>query len=117
MKCQHCNENEAVNTFLVSFPGGRQEIHLCEDCTRMAQQYYEMARRSNPEMFGGSKGQLARRESGISIPEDAGDEVRQRRRMNILRAKLADAIKQERYEEAAHLRDEIAALEKDVVSI
>lgn len=115
MKCQHCNENEAVNTFLVRYPGGSQEIHLCESCTRMAQQYYEVAKRSNPEMFGG--GQLARRESGTSIPEDAGSEVRQRRRMNILRARLDAAVKQEHYEEVARLRDELAALEKDVVSI
>lgn len=115
MKCQHCNENEATNTFLVSFPGGRQEIHLCDDCTRMAQKYYEMARRQNPEMFGA--GQLAKRETGISIPEDAGSEVRQRRRLNILRARLARAVKQEHYEEAARLRDEIAAQEKDVVAI
>lgn len=116
MKCQHCNENEAVNTFWVSFPGGRQEIHLCENCTRMAQQYYELVQRSNPGIFGG-KGQLNTRESSLHIPEDAGDEVRQRRRMNILRAKLSSAVKQERYEEAACLRDEIAALKKDVVSI
>lgn len=81
----------------------------------MAQQYYEIARRSNPGMFKG--GELAHRPGSISIPEDAGDEVRQRRSLNALRARLQHAIKLENYEEAARLRDELAAREKDVVSI
>lgn len=117
MKCQHCHENEAVNTFLVAYPGGQQEIHLCEQCTKMAQQYYEMARRANPGMFRGESDAGKRKVGSIPFPENAGADIRRRRHMNALRAKLEQAVKNEHYEEAARLRDEIAAKEKDVYAV
>ncbi|MDL2327314.1 UvrB/UvrC motif-containing protein [Ruminococcaceae bacterium OttesenSCG-928-A11] len=119
MKCQHCHEKEAVNTFLVAFPGGQQEVHLCEDCTRMAKQYYEMAQRANPGLFQNPESAAAssRKVGNIPFPENAGADIRRRRQLNMLKARLAEAIKTERYEEAARLRDQIAVEEKDVVVI
>lgn len=118
MKCQHCNENEAVNTFLIAFPGGQQEVHLCEECTRKAQQYYSYMKRANPGMFREADDTAGKRQVGnIPFPENAGSDIQRRRKMNVLRARLATAVESEHYEEAARLRDQIAAAEKDVYAI
>lgn len=117
MKCQHCHKNEAVNTFLVAYPGGQQEIHLCEECTKIAQRYYEMAKQSNPGMFAGNSAATNRKVGSVPFPDNAGAEIRQRRQMNMLRARLEQAVENEHYEEAARLRDQIAAEEKDVYAI
>lgn len=115
MKCQYCQENEAVNSFLISYPGGSQEVHLCEECTRKAQRYYQMAQQANPGTALGPRNQAAQRKVGnIPFPENAGGGIRHRRHMNMLRARLDEAVRQEHYEEAARLRDEIAAAQKDV---
>lgn len=117
MKCQHCHEKEAVNSFLVAFPGGQQEIHLCEDCTKMARQYYEMAKRANPGMFQNADAAGKRKVGSIPFPDNAGAEIHRRRQMNMLKARLEKAVQEEHYEEAARLRDQIAAEEKDVYAI
>lgn len=114
MKCQHCHDKEAVNTFLVAYPGGQQEIHLCEDCTKMAQRYYEMAKRANPGMFQGNSAAGQRKVGSTPFPENAGADIQRRRHMNMLKARLEQAVKDEHYEDAARLRDQIAAEEKDV---
>ena len=111
MKCQFCNKNEAVNTFLVSFSGIRQEVHLCASCTKLGRQYYERFRAANPGMFLNNDAGV--REVGeASFPDNAGDEIRRRRQMNILRARLEQALEDERYEEAARIRDQIAIQQK-----
>lgn len=115
MKCQYCHEKDAVNTFLIAFPDGRQEIHLCEDCTKLARRYYEMAMRASQGASSHAAG--ARRVGNILYPENAGADIHRRRQMNMLKAKLALAVKEEHFEEAALLRDQIAAQEKDVYAI
>lgn len=118
MKCQHCNERDAVNTFLVAFPGGQQEIHLCEECTKMAKQYYDMAKQMSPGTFRDGGASASQRKVGnVPFPENAGANIRHRRQINMLRARLEQAVKNERYEEAARLRDQIAAEEKDVYAV
>lgn len=118
MRCEYCHENDAENTFIISFPGGTQEIHLCSECTEKARQYYEMARRANPGSFPGWGGEGAGRKKGENpFPSDAGGDIRQRRRLNELRTQLKEAVELEHYEEAARLRDELAAAEKDVYAI
>lgn len=110
MKCQYCHSNEAENTFIVNFGTGEQEVHLCDECTQKAKQYYETMRRA------AYAGALQRAPGGSDFPEDAGGEIRRKRRLNSLRARLAGAVDQEQYEEAARLRDQIAVVEKDVVN-
>lgn len=114
MKCQYCHEHEAVNTFLVAFPGGQQEVHLCEECTRAAKRYYEMARQAGGFATGATP---QRKAENIPFPENAGADIKHRRQMNMLKARLEQAVKNERYEEAARLRDEIAAAKKEVYAI
>ena len=113
MKCQFCNKNEAVNTFLISFSGGQQEVHLCESCTRLGQQYYEKARMANPGMFRDNSAAGGRKAGYIPYLDNAGGDIRHRRRMNILKARLEQAIEKEQYEEAARMRDQIAAHKED----
>lgn len=119
MKCQYCNHNEAENTFIIRFPGGEQEIHLCEECTQKAKEYYEMARQGSPmgdfPAWGSDAAQ--RRTGEAPFPADAGTAIKQRRRLNGLRARMQEAIAAEHYEEAARLRDEISETEKDVYAL
>jgi len=110
MKCQYCNKNEAVNTFLITFAGGQQEIHVCESCTELGQRYYEKARMAHPGMFRDNAAG-GRKVGDVSFPDNAGSEIQRRRQMNILRARLEQAIEKEQYEEAARLRDLIAVQE------
>lgn len=115
MKCQHCNDNEATNTFLVNFMGEEREVHLCDECTAKAKQHYEAMRRQAG--YPGWGGNVPARVRPNPFPLDAGREIRHRRRMNELQSKLREAVNTERYEDAAKLRDEIAGAEKDVFVI
>jgi protein arginine kinase activator len=47
-----------------------------------------------------------------NIPEDAGDEIRRKRELLLLREQLWSAVKTEEFEKAAELRDKIRELEK-----
>ena len=47
-----------------------------------------------------------------NIPEDAGDEIRRKRELLLLREQLWNAVKTEEFEKAAQLRDKIRELEK-----
>jgi len=114
MKCQYCNQNEAVNTFLISFPGGQQEVHICESCTKLGQRYYENARMANPGMFRDNTAAGQRKVGNIPFPDNAGYEIQHRRQLNVLKARLEQAVEKEQYEEAARLRDQIASYENDV---
>lgn len=116
MKCEYCHERQAVNTFLVAYPGGQQEIHLCEDCTKMAHQYYQRAMQQQGAFAGGSPAASRRKLGSIPFPDNAGAEIQRRRQMNMLRAQLEQAVQNEHYEEAARIRDKIRA-EKDVYAI
>lgn len=117
MKCQYCHERDAVNTFTVVTPAGAQEIHLCEECTQVAKYYYEQHQRAQAGAIGGESAASHRRVGESPYPDKAGIEIRHRRSINQLNALLDRAVQQERYEDAAKLRDEIAEKEKDVYAI
>lgn len=117
MKCQFCHENEAENSITLMMPGGYQEIHLCEECTRKANYFYEKYQRAQRSAPGGVEAAGRRREGESPYPDKAGVEIRHRRSMNQLRALLDQAVRQERYEDAARLRDEISEKEKDVYAV
>lgn len=51
-------------------------------------------------------------ENEKSIPDDAGEDVKQRREREALRAQLDAAVKAEDYEKAIELRDKLRELEK-----
>lgn len=117
MNCQFCNERPAVNSFMFNYMGNEQEIHLCAECTRRLYQYYRMAHyAARPDIWPPQEA-AGHRPGDTPFPENAGDDVRQRRQLNGLRARLDDAVAAEHYEEAARLRDEIAQLEKEVYAL
>lgn len=117
MRCDYCNENEANNTFIVNFMGEEKEVHLCDECTHKAKQYYEAMRQESKGFPGWGGSNVPARRRANPFPLDAGKEIRQRRHLNQLHARLREAVNAERYEDAAKLRDEIAGAEKDVFVI
>lgn len=122
MKCQYCNQNEAESSFIVSdFMNHQHKIHLCNECVNKFTKYisYMGRQHSNgaqlPIGWGIQSSFTARREVGAdNFPTDAGESVRQRRRLNELYYQLKNAATKEEYEKAGKLRDEIKKLEKKV---
>ncbi len=119
MTCQYCKGREAEHSFIIQFQNGRREIHLCSECAEMAQRYYKMALQA----YGGTRRKdfspidESRQLGESPFPADAGNTMRSRRRLNALKARLAEAVRLEHYEEAARLRDKIAEAEKDVYAL
>lgn len=109
MKCDYCNHNEAEHTFRALIMGEEREIHLCGECMHKFRQHYESVARQ--QAMAGGAGRDTKRNP---FPPDAGEDVRSRRLLGGLKARLQEAIEQEQYEEAARLRDEIAYHEKEV---
>ncbi|MDL2233532.1 UvrB/UvrC motif-containing protein [Ruminococcaceae bacterium OttesenSCG-928-L11] len=130
MKCFNCNQNEADQRFFVNYMGNTGEIHLCSHCV---EQFQQMAGSmfqnpaawgpymANPQFFqhlGMSvppqMGFHRNSEINDAAPIDAGDALRNRRRLNELRAKMNRAAAAEDYEAAATLRDEIARFQQKI---
>lgn len=112
MKCQHCENQEATNHFVINWMGMQHHVHLCDECNEkitshykkvMAQQYQNTST-AKPRIMGESP-----------FPANAGDKFRQRRKLNTLRGRLNEAIETEQYEVAARLRDEISHMENEVL--
>lgn len=57
--------------------------------------------------------QMPASEKEAAIPTDAGDKFRKRREINKLRCEMKSAIKDENFERAAEIRDEIYKMEKE----
>lgn len=139
MKCQKCGINEANVSYTQTVNGETAQICLCGDCARETgllektdSVFREMERemlsafampfgnsffaRSLPRGFADVFGALPE----ISLPEEAKEkkdnEPREKEkfmnREDALKAQLLDAIAEERYEDAAKLRDEIKEMEK-----
>ena len=51
-------------------------------------------------------------ESEAKIPGDAGEDMRKKREISALRHQMANAVKEENFEQAAVLRDKISIMEK-----
>lgn len=131
MLCQHCNKNESDYRFLVNLGNETGMVHLCVECTdELRHQFQDFCQ--NWQLYLGQQNSsagtpdasvmerfgfplLPRRELGADpFPLDAGEDIRRRRRVSELQAKLRNAVNAEDYETAAHLRDEIAATESHV---
>jgi len=102
---------------MFNYMGEDREIHLCEDCTRRLYQYYRMAHYAAQPDVWPPKAHAGHRLGDTPFPEDAGDAVKLRRRLNGLRVQLDEAVAAEHYEAAARLRDEIAEVEKEVYAL
>jgi len=118
MKCYHCNDREADNRFFVNYMGHLGEIYLCSECMETIwRQFSGMMQGMQPEQQGmawpGAPMQMPQTERD-AFPQDAGHAIRLRRKENELRAQLMEAVRQEDYERAARLRDEINQVKEDV---
>lgn len=114
MLCQNCNQNEADKTFVVNWMGTGYQMHLCNECLEKMWQYAGAIGQRDffQSVAGWWPGKSEPRELGASpFPEDAGALMKQRVRLAALRARLEAAAAQENYEEAARLRDRLAAVE------
>lgn len=122
MKCYHCGINEADHRFLVNMMGHNAEVHLCGECLEGFRQYaahmMQSAKEAAPDFMPPGlriNPALQFRELGSdNFPTDAGEEIRRRRAVSELRAKLRQAVESEDYEQAARLRDEIQKKEEGV---
>ena len=134
MKCENCGKNEVTFVYQSNVNGQVEEKHLCAQCAeklgyaqRAAAQRQRMMRGFN-SFFGGPFDDFfadmpalgpARREpakeerkDGLVDREEESRFARMRQ-MNALRMEMKEAVRQENFERAAQLRDEIRALEAE----
>lgn len=121
MKCQYCHENDSNLSFIVSWMGMEQEVHICEECANKWKQYIESVHKhyaqSRMEEGGwmAPEGQGKVRDLGNSpFLRVISSDIKKKRQLNILKNQLKIAIEKEQYEEAAKIRDEIKKEEKEV---
>lgn len=115
MQCQNCNKNKADRTFLINWMGTQYQAHICNECLEHMWRHAEAV--GQKEFFqsvaGWWPGKAAPRQGGHPFPESAEADLKMRCRLTALRTRLAEAAKQENYEEAAQLRDRIAKMEQE----
>lgn len=136
MKCEHCGVNDATFYCKTSVNGRTTQTHLCHDCAEKlgyTQSLQQAMRRGQRRLFDpfallGDFGMMPRTIlTEFPAPsEDAAAEgtpqpelvdtieatkLQEERKRNALRSQLQNAIAEERYEDAAKLRDELKALE------
>ena len=164
MKCEKCNQNEAILHYTMNINGEVSERHLCADCAQ-AEGFGDMLQGNLfqfgnslfdrsfgynsiggslfDSFFGGSlfpsfgRSLLApsiafpriqvtlddRRQNTAApgqatvsadekIPQDAGNDIRQKRELNALKHQLEEAIRAEEFEKCIELRQKIRELEK-----
>ena len=141
MKCENCGKNEVTFVYQSNVNGQVEEKHLCAQCAeklgyaqRAAAQRQRMMRGFNSFFGGGVLEDFfspmpffadmpalgpARREpakeerkDGLVDREEESRFARMRQ-MNALRMEMKEAVRQENFERAAQLRDEIRALEAE----
>ncbi|GMA50497.1 protein-arginine kinase activator protein [Alicyclobacillus contaminans] len=106
-----------------SSPGIPSQVQAplrCDVCGMTYQQFTDVGRFGCPhcyKSFAPRLNALLRRIQSSTthtgkVPNRAGEAVQRRRRLEQLRKQLNQAIAAERYEEAAHLRDQIRQLEQ-----
>ena len=136
MKCEHCGIHDATFFCKTNINGRVSQVHLCPDCaeklgyTRSFEQAmrYGQRRLFDPFSLLGDFGMMpktvltefpAPTEEATAAPApqselvDAIDaaKLQAERRRNALQAQLRAAIDEERYEDAAKLRDELKTLD------
>lgn len=119
MKCQFCNKNEADKVFYLNYMGGLYQISVCDDC--LQRMWQQAVASGQAETFRNYSGWWPgrpepRRYGERAFPDDAAEDLKKRRRLSFLRARLSEAAGREDYEEAAKLRDDIDVMEKEVCS-
>lgn len=117
MKCQFCHKNEADRIFYVDHMNTEYQFSVCESCLqKMWQQSLASGYTEAFQNYSGWwPGQPEPRKFGEKVfPEEADTELKKKRQLSILKIQLKEAAAQERYEEAAQLRDHIARMEKEV---
>lgn len=114
MLCQHCQKNEATNMFAVNWMGTHYLFQVCNDCLENMKQYASrMGFKDNPQ---GPDSWLPGKEMPHTLTDlvtSEDNQLRRRRQLTSLRFKLHEATNREDYEDAAQLRDNIAALEQE----
>lgn len=140
MKCEKCNNREATFFYSSTVDGETTERHLCADCAREEGLYKGLEEQFNMgsmlgsmfsgvfSPFGGYMPAFAMpammmfpaapgvaapapERSEVSIPQDAGEDIRARRELTALKAQLDAAVRAENFEGAIELRDRIKSLE------
>ena len=115
MLCDNCRKNEATNTFIASWMGKQHEIHVCQECLEQMWNYAGMTgqRKVFAAISGWWPGKEDPRQGGDNpFPQDAGLYLKTKRKMAALQARLEESVQEEDYEEAARLRDSIAAMQR-----
>ena len=117
MKCQFCKQNNADRVFYVNWMGALYQIAVCNSC--LERMWHQAAASGQEEAFKTYSGWWPgkpdpRRPGERPFPEEAAADLKQKRRLAVLRLELAAAANSENYEEAAKLRDDIAAIEREV---
>ncbi len=126
------NQNFSVNDFLAgmfnkSLPDTPQAQPRVEECPNCHMTYRDFSRNGKIgcsicyEIFAKKLEPLLRRLHGDSshtgkIPKRSGGQIELRQRIIKMRKVLSNYVVNEEYEEAAKLRDEIKALEKELSS-
>ena len=113
MKCDRCGKNEATFHYKTNINGRVTEAHLCPDCARAMgyagsmsgrmsswfdDDWFDRPFRMLEPFFGGFGSRML-----TEFPQ-------LERRRNALETQLHNAVAEERYEDAARLRDELKAL-------
>ena len=136
MKCEHCGINDATFFCKTNLNGRVSQVHLCPDCAEKlgyAQSFEKALRRGQRRLFDpfallGDFGMMPKsvltefpapteNETATPAPQtelvDAIDaaKLQAERKRNALQAQLRAAIEEERYEDAAKLRDELKTLD------
>ncbi|MGI6153723.1 MAG: UvrB/UvrC motif-containing protein [Christensenellaceae bacterium] len=119
MLCQNCGQREADKTFIANWMGTQYEVHICEKCLEQMWQFAKMTGQKDAftSFTGWWPGKETPRETGSDpFPADMKEHIKRNMRLSSLRARMEDASEQENYEEAARLRDRIAAIEQEEVT-
>ncbi|MFV0393940.1 MAG: hypothetical protein ACK5LC_06045 [Coprobacillaceae bacterium] len=116
MKCQRCNKNEVSKSYIIRFNGDIQELHLCEDCARTTEAWYASMQKAGSNDLTVGNTLFMEREIGTQFyPFSSGEEIKKRRIIHSLHARLEEAIKCERYEQADKIYKELEITKKDTV--
>ena len=105
MKCENCGKNEVTFVYQSNVNGQVEEKHLCAQCAEKL---------GYMPALGPARREPAKeeRKDGLVDREEESRFARMRQ-MNALRMEMKEAVRQENFERAAQLRDEIRALEAE----
>lgn len=132
MLCTKCGKNEATVYFSQSVNGNKTEFNLCPECAKEMdiQSYFEKHRRYVQNNFFApvntfgfpfenffeaplhSFFDFSAPANTLPSKEENVTETPREDRLTLLNRQLDEAVKAERYEDAAKLRDEIRSIEK-----